>query len=1217
MYAANLTNNQSETPMIVAFISPVRDQIKFNPHIELIKKSLYDEFILEKIYTVIYRKSFMDPQEFQNYMVCFEEVFEVSVDQNSNLNLRIKEDPSINKIFDTIKESVNKCFLAMEEYCAELTPTLKNFNKFNNIKFEALQEDAKPEELKDYLEKFAAEGVEIGKIRHKKNMGIFEFTLENLIELVQNAPAYWLSTMRDLIPKLLINKLRSLIQILNSYIKRLSIQVVDVETFINLKESVKEILENKEKIENRNNEIIDIINITKDDHEIKIPEYDFKMIREKESLYVEFEKKLDNMVYYLENNLSKYRNELKININRFDKDIRNMMDELNVDILNNYNEDNYSAIFYIEDRSGRIRKLIDKKEFFIDQENKIEIEENSDFENLENLVYDYELKSKLWYSVREFQDMSKKWEASQVQKIDLTEMKECIKNWAEVGETAKIDLESQNVPVALLDNLKIFKQILPVLKTFQNPNITEKFVEMIKEELSIGYNFDYPDFTVRRLIDLSDITEKISEIEEINKNADEENRIRNIYHEVIESYNKHKLPKSKHINQKQQGDKGADRYTISDSDLQAEYEFIEEKLAILKRLILNPYSVDLQKDIVELVNNFNKYLNFLDEFSSYQRFITSTEPVVFFNPEFSKEMANEYKKFNNENALKNHTKTLRDPTLSILTNYIKSSHEKVINDLRRGNKNFEELFKFIEEYLDRKRRETTKYYYLSNDELLEMYQKLDDIEVKRKHLPKMISGIKNVDLGSENDENIKIITNDEEIITFKYSKGKGNIKELLDAIETEISKKIKSSFKNFHKTFYSSNKNTNKEKILKPKDLIVQLIKNKEENLGQAIFNYVYSYYIEQLEKALNQEDAFDKIMDFHEDSKGRKECFAQSLKDLNSNKLEKRIFMNLIALESFFKNIIKTLVREDVISTSDFNWLKYLHIKIDGENCNLRIFNIEIEYGYEYVGLQNNFIVSPMTERMHISLANCIGDKKPFILYGLPESGKKETLLSFSKILGKSLYVFKCSPFTDHKAFHKILYGGQKAGNWILLDNIDIIDKELLSAIAQDILLVHWNINDPKADFYLPYDKIPINHSTRIMCTTRLIKKNNIEILPVNIKNSFRFIGQSTPDLFFVIHSTLKNLAFPMCKYYARKIKYILEYLNSKISLLRYKRIGLNLFKKLIKRMEKSSDKVNKGNADDIIRRSIEKIFVPFMNDDENDDMMVNNLINSLNNNY
>jgi len=152
----------------------------------------------------------------------------------------------------------------------------------------------------------------------------------------------------------------------------------------------------------------------------------------------------------------------------------------------------------------------------------------------------------------------------------------------------------------------------------------------------------------------------------------------------------------------------------------------------------------------------------------------------------------------------------------------------------------------------------------------------------------------------------------------------------------------------------------------------------------------------------------------------------------------------------------------------------------------------------------------------------------------------------------------------------------------------------------------VHWNIQDPKADFYLPYDKIPINKSTRIICTNRLTKFKNANILPESVKYSFRFIGQSVPNLFFIIHSSLKNLAFPKCKYYARKIKYLLEYLNTKISLLKYKRIGLNLFTKLIKRLEREVFRVNGDNADNIIRRAVEKIFVPFMTDDENEDMMV-----------
>ncbi len=1198
-------SNVPETPMIVAFIHPIKDQIKFNPHVELIKKSIFDEFILEKIYTVIYRKSFMDPQEFQNYMVCFEEVFEVSVDQNSNLNLRIKEDPSINDIFDIIRQTVNKCFEAMEEYCTELSPTLKNFNTYNSINFEKLQQDAKPEELKDFLEKFAKEGVEIAKIRNKKIMGVFEFNLENLIEMVQNAPALWLSTMRDLIPKLLINKLRSLIQTLNSYIKRLSIQVIDPETFINLKQSVKEITENKEKIDHKNNEIIDIINIIKDDPEIKIPEYDYKMIREKESLFVEFEKKLDNMVYYVETNLSKYKSDLNTNIRNFAKEIDEMKDQLNVDNLNIYNEDNYSAIFYIEDKSVPIRKLLDKKEIFITQENLIEIEENSNFENLEDLVYEYELKSKLWYSVREFQSMSKKWENCQVQQVNLSEMEENILKWSEVGETAKQDLESQNVPNALLDNIKNFKQILPILKTFQNPNINEnKFIDMIKKELDVEFNFDYAEFTVKRLIDIPDVLEKIDDIKEITLMADEENRIKQIYEKVLESYLNHKLPRSKYTNSKQQGDKNAERYAISDSDFQAEYEYIEEKLVVLKQLLLNPYSEPLQKNITTLVNNFNKYLNFLDEFCQYQKFINATEPVVFLNPEFPKDMPNEYKKINNENALKNCSKLLKEN--SALGKYIDVAHDKVINDLRRGNKNYEELFKFIEEYLDKKRKENLKYYYLSNEELLELYQKTDDMEVKRRHISKMLSGIKNVDLGSDTDENIKLITDDDEVIVFKFSKGKGNIREILDAVEAEIAKKLKNSFKTYKRDFAANSKGSNNKK---PKDMIIELVKN-HENLGQAIFNFVYSYYMEQLEKALNQEDAFDKIMDFREDAKIRKDSFANALKDLNSSKVEKRIIMNLISLESYIKNIIKTLVREDVVSTSDFNWLKYLHIKLDGENCNLRVFNMEFEYGYEYVGLQNNFIVSPFTERIYISFANCVDEKKPFLLYGLPESGKKETLHSFAKILGKSLLIFKCSKDFDQKAFHKVLYGGLKtSGNWLLLDNIELVSKENLSTIAQDILQVHWNILDLKADFYLPYDKIPINRNTQIICTTRLSKLRNANILSESVKYSFRLIGQSVPNLFFIIHSSLKNLAFPKCKYYARKIKYLLEYLNTKISLLKYKRIGMNLFSKLLKRLERDVFRVNNGNADNIIRRAIEKIFVPFMTDDENEDMLVINI--------
>ena len=271
--------------------------------------------------------------------------------------------------------------------------------------------------------------------------------------MVQKAPEQWMTKMRELIPKVLFSKLKLLISDLNTYIKKFSTQVVDVETFINLKLAVEEINKNKETIEAKSHEINDILQIIRE-KDIKIPEFDTKLITEKEALYVDFEKRLDNMLYYIENNLAKYRKELKDNIHRFDKEIKIMSDELNNDILNVYNEENYSAIFYIEDKSVPIKKLIDKKEFFKQQEILIEIDDKSSFKNLEDLVYEYELKSKLWYSVREFQDMSKKWENCQVQEVAIDNMETLINEWVETGRITLVDLESPIVPRTLLEKTK-------------------------------------------------------------------------------------------------------------------------------------------------------------------------------------------------------------------------------------------------------------------------------------------------------------------------------------------------------------------------------------------------------------------------------------------------------------------------------------------------------------------------------------------------------------------------------------------------------------------------------------------------------------------------------------------------------------------------------------------------------------------------------------------
>ncbi len=183
---------------------------------------------------------------------------------------------------------------------------------------------------------------------------------------------------------------------MNLYLKKLNQrpEEKDVETFITLKKDLEEIQDNKQKIEEQVQEIDDILLIVKTYKDIKIPEYESKLIKEKESLYVDFTKKIDAASYFIEMNIVRYRKELKDNIDKFDKKIHNLKNKINTDIINQYSKEQFSAIIELENQSVKIKKKKERQKKFQSLERDIKMEVFSTFENLDNLVYEFEVKSK-------------------------------------------------------------------------------------------------------------------------------------------------------------------------------------------------------------------------------------------------------------------------------------------------------------------------------------------------------------------------------------------------------------------------------------------------------------------------------------------------------------------------------------------------------------------------------------------------------------------------------------------------------------------------------------------------------------------------------------------------------------------------------------------------------------------------------------------------------
>ena len=176
---------------------------------------------------------------------------------------------------------------------------------------------------------------------------------------------------------------------------------------------------------------------------------------------------------------------------------------------------------------------------------------------------------------------------------------------------------------------------------------------MISKILSIEtHNFDNFSFTLEKVFSLG-IEEKVNSYILLSIQADEEKILTEKFSNCKSVYQDKRIPlvifpRGNNINDK------AHKYYIKEEEINNEYDYVDERLMELQKMLLNPY-IDILKDNVQLfLQNFYKYLTFLDEYSKLQTYWFKCENYISINAqELLKYFPIEIKKLNNiENSIK-------------------------------------------------------------------------------------------------------------------------------------------------------------------------------------------------------------------------------------------------------------------------------------------------------------------------------------------------------------------------------------------------------------------------------------------------------------------------------------------------------------------------------------------------------------------------------------
>ncbi|XP_075717900.1 dynein axonemal heavy chain 6 [Rhinoderma darwinii] len=1099
-----------------------------------------------------------------------------------SLSTMFEDDKHLQSLLSQIKETIQSAFNTANVYSGTFERFRLFFKENESLDLEALKEEEHGVDFfAEQLQKYHKEHKDAMAIIQKINVGLLLIESKKLKEKLIPSPKRCLEAINEILPVLSKKKMDAIIAEAQDAQFKLEFYPTITLDYVNTLIFLDEIQERIDVLEEESNVVAQMYQLI-DSYNVPTPPEDFAVFATLKPSILAVRNAIDKSVGERDSSIEKFCRSL-------DKDIA----ELNKEVKDVKQQSQDPQILDIGADQSKVKQILTDLQIIIDELQKHAFQyktyqknfkvEVTKFDELEEISAELKLKQLLWDSMTEWDVLQAEWMQSKFETLDPEQLNSLVLKYAKFVNQLEKGLPPNNVVPCLKEKVDMMKEKVPVITDLRNPFLKPRHWAALEQTINAALLDTENPLSLEKLIEIR-VFEYTQDIQDISGQASGEASLETILKKVEESWKTTEFTTVLHRDSK-------DVFILGGTDdIQV---LLDDSTINISTIASSRYVGPIKPRVDEWQKNLALFNQTLDEWLTCQRNWLYLESI-FSAPDIPRQLPAEAKMFLQVD--KSWKEIMRK--VNRLPNALRAATQPgLLETFQNNNALLDQIQKCLEAYLESKRVVFPRFYFLSNDELLEILAQTRNPQAVQPHLRKCFDSIAKLEFAtvtSEGDQE-KVFTNDilamlspegERVSLGKGLKARGNVEDWLGKVEEAMY----SSLRRLSKAAIADYQNKSRvEWVVAGHSSQVVL------TISQLMWCRDLTHCLEgEAEENLNSLAEFEKV-NFE-----RLNALAGLVRG-QLPALHRNIITALITIDVHARDIVSDLVKDQVNSIDSFEWQRQLRYywDLDLDNCVARMALSQYTYAYEYLGACPRLVITPLTDRCYLCLMGALQLDLGGAPAGPAGTGKTETTKDLAKALAIQCVVFNCSDGLDYKMMGRFFSGLAQSGAWCCFDEFNRIDIEVLSVIAQQLITIRNAKAAKLSRFMFEGREIKLVMTCAAFITMNPGYAGRTE-LPDNLKALFRPFSMMVPNYALIAEVILYSEGFESSKVLARKMTQMYKLCSEQLSQQDHYDFGMRAVKSVLV-MAGSLKRENPDlNEDVVLIRALRDSNLPkFLTDD------------------